>query len=262
MNNENRREVDSFINAFDDLQLIRKKTNRNDWINEVIDRLGLMPQESIYRKMSLEKNDNEEVKEIKLIKRNTNTRIIDFLTASGFDNKAEDTRNLNRLPTSKIVKKNIAHELTNLYEFDQDDPDPFFELYDCQRMTFIESLLNKQVSSFIRVELKQNPNRIRPSLPFKIVENKEQKIKTYKNNSIEIEKALRPVYYDQEEIRTYDAYLSNGTNIIDKRINNKSNLSNENSDIGNCWYGQILLNSNKNIKTGIIKETTHLWFLR
>ena len=218
-NNENRKEVDTVFNAFDDLQLIRKKTTKHELRNDLmIDRMSLRPHDSLYKAFNSERIDEEEVKEPKFKKRTTHSRISEFLAPAALDSRPDDAK-FNYRSTSlslKSIKKKKAQELTTLYEFDQDDdPDPFFEIYDWQRMTFMESLLNKHMNSYTRVELKHNTNKIRQTDDKENIE--EDKPKTFKIHSIDHEKMLRPIYFDQEEHKLYVSYFTTGGSLIDKR---------------------------------------------
>ena len=232
INNENRKEVDTFINAFDDLQLIRKKTSRENIRNDIIiDRLSLKHHDSIYKAFSSDRIDEEEVKDSKIKKRTTQSRISEFLAPSALENRPDESK-FNYRSTSlsiKSMRKKKAQELTTLYEFDQDDdPDPFYELYDCQRMTFMESLLNKHMNSYIRVEVKHSSNKIRPSEP---VKEEEEKPKSFKIHSVDNEKTLRPLYFDQDEHKLYVSYFSSGGSMIDKRAEYSKRISQPECDV-------------------------------
>ena len=51
--------------------------------------------------------------------------------------------------------KKKASELTKLYEYDpEDDKDPYYELYNCQKMTFLEQVLSEPMNILKRVEIK------------------------------------------------------------------------------------------------------------
>ena len=72
------------------------------------------------------------------------------------------------LDSPKLIQENKTQDLAKLYEFDTvDDQDPFYEVYNCHTMTFIETICSKSMNHYIRVD--QTPC-------FKISENVNQNL--------------------------------------------------------------------------------------
>lgn len=72
----------------------------------------------------------------------------------GFDDVTKRSEIPGFRSTSFSLKSGVkkkAQEITRLYEFDaEEDPDPYYEIYDAQRMTFLESVLNKPMNNYVR----------------------------------------------------------------------------------------------------------------
>jgi len=111
-------------------------------------------------------------------------------------------------------------------------------------MTFLESTLNKPINNYIRVDIKRSDPQL-------IDNNSNEKEEGFKDNAgkkqskrrqLEAEKTLRPIYFDQDENKTYTDYIAKGPMIIDKNAEYHRKLSQPDSDVNaltSTYYGHL-----------------------
>lgn len=225
-NSETHRQVDANLHAFDDLQLLNKKPARNDLRSETLDRYSIKHHENMFKNNLTDKTENTDFVDRQRKKTVSQHKISEFLTPSYVEAKFDGVErrfegNSYGRSTSlsfKSNKKKKTQQLNRLYEFDpEDDPDPYYEIYDCQRMTFLEAVLNKPMNSYVRVDLKQSDSFFKPKPAESKKEEQEPKPKFHRKRITDSEKSLRPIYFDKEEDKTYLDYFLSGPNVIDKR---------------------------------------------
>lgn len=257
-NSETHREVDSRLHAYDDLQLINKnhQTKEIQRIDPDIRASRFGRQYSLYRQTTSDKIDFEEQKAPR--KHNRISAMVtnsDFLIPGRSDNKLDElsrrfdstqNRSVSCSLFSGIKKK--TPELSKLYEYEQeDDPDPFYAIYRCDKMTFLESELNDPLSDYIRVDMKRPDSQFQ----FKFKTSKKPKEKAepevkkpvYKRRYNEVEKIVRPVYFDEnEDKKIYHSYIMSGPEVIDKRAEFTKRKKQKDCDINaltQMFYGFI-----------------------
>ena len=109
--------------------------------------------------------------------------------------------------------------MNKLYDFDpSEDLDPYYEIYDCKKMTFMESYLNKPMHNYTKVEIKHPESHLIPrNVAFKQEDSSEIKTRAEKKKKDEIDRAMKPNYFDSEEQVVYRSYFLNGPMVIDTR---------------------------------------------
>ena len=240
-NSETHREVDSKLHAFDDLQLLNRNNSKKDHRADQVDRFTGSRHDSMYKNTLIDRMDFEENKEEKKRRVTGIYKTNEFLAPNRHENRFEDLGrardNSGQYRSTsfslKSGKKKKTQELTRLYEFEpEDDQDPYYEVYDCKRMTFLESVLNKPIYNFTRVETKHTDYFGQ----FKKSESKqddpEEELKrSYKRQYNEVEKTLRPVYFDDEEAKLYKSYFAAIPTVIDKHAEYDKRIKQADCDV-------------------------------
>jgi hypothetical protein len=229
-NSETHRQVDANLHAFDDLHMINRQTIRNEIRVEPLERITFEKrQNSIFKRQISDKVEFEDKREHKRFRGTTQYKTSDFLSPSIFEAKFDEFGKKTELGGNQYrstsfsgvsgSRKKKAQELTRLYEYEpEDDQDPYFEIYDCRKMTFLESYLNKPLNNYTKLDMRQFDNySADKQVHFKKEEVKESKSRLSKRKNLEVEKALRPVYIDEEEKKLYTEYFDNGAGLINKR---------------------------------------------
>lgn len=128
------------------------------------------------------------------------------------------------------IKQRKTQDLTKLYEFDkEEDTDPFFEVFGWNKMTFLESILNKPINNYTRVDLKWNEHFLVRSNSTK-ENSKESKSARISKKNQETERVLRPIIFDKDENKIYSEYLTNGPMIIEKNAEYHKRVSTTTGD--------------------------------